>query len=214
MTDVSIRIKYVEQPVEAYTRQELEDLFKVSSEDDKFLWRFLLGTGLRDAETTVAEYSDINAERKLIVVGEKPYFGFRPKDCEKRVIPVPDELIAQLSARKNGSPLIFGKHGHPDSHLIRRLKMVAFKGGLNCGKCQGTQNGKPVSCADAPCATLDFASVPQNFVTDRHQAGASARQIQKWLGHSSLETTLRDWARMDDTSEQVRDICNGAHSGL
>ena len=129
VTDVSIRIKYVEQPVEAYTRQELEDLFKASSEDDKFLWRFLLGTGLRDAETAVAEYSDINAEKKLIAVGEKPYFGFKPKDCEKRVVPVPDELVAQLSARKNGSSLIFGKHGHPDGHLIRRLKMVAFKGG-------------------------------------------------------------------------------------
>ena len=87
VTDVSIRIKYVEQPVEAYTRQELEDLFRVSSEDDKLFWRFLLGTGLRDAETTVAEYSDINAEKKLIVVGEKPYFAFKPKDCEKRVVP-------------------------------------------------------------------------------------------------------------------------------
>src|SRR5271157_5862796 len=30
VTDVSIRIKYVEQPPEAYTRQELEDLFRVS----------------------------------------------------------------------------------------------------------------------------------------------------------------------------------------
>src|SRR5579863_1757860 len=215
VTDVSIRIKYVEQPVEAYTRQELEDLFKASSEEDKFLWRFLLGTGLRDAETAVAEYSDINAEKKLIAVSEKSYFAFKPKDCEKRVIPVPDELIAQLSARKNGSSLIFGKNGHSDGHLLRRLKMVAFKGGLNCGKCQGTQNGKPVSCADAPvCEHWILHRFRKNFATDRHQAGASARQIQKWLGHSSLETTLRYLAVMDDTSEQVREICNGAHSGL
>src|SRR5271157_1283770 len=31
VTDVSIRIKYVEQPVEAYTRQELEDLFRATA---------------------------------------------------------------------------------------------------------------------------------------------------------------------------------------
>jgi integrase/recombinase XerD len=215
VTDVSIRIKYVEQPPEAYTRRELEDLFRLSSEDDKLLWRFFLGTGMREAEVSVGEHTDINAEKKTISIVEKPYFDFKPKDCEKRVVPIPDELIAQLSARKNGSSLIFGKHGRPDSHLIRRLKMVAFKGGLNCGKCQGTVNGKPVSCADAPvCEKWILHRFRKNFATDRHQAGASARQIQKWLGHSSLETTLRYLATLDDTCSVVRDICNGAHSGL
>jgi len=215
VTDVSIRIKYVEQPPEAYTRRELEDLFRVSSEDDKLLWRFFLGTGMREAEVSVGEHPDINAEKKTISIVEKPYVGFKPKDCEKRVVPIPDELIAQLSARKNGSSLIFGKHGQPDGHLIRRLKMVAFKGGLNCGKCQGIQNGKPVSCADAPvCEHWILHRFRKNFATDRHQNGASARQIQKWLGHSSLETTLRYLATMDDTSERVREICNGTHVGL
>jgi integrase len=183
VTDVSIRIKYVEQPPEAYTRQELEDLFRVSSEDDKLLWRFFLGTGMREAEVSVGEHTDINAEKKTISIVEKPYFGFKPKDCEKRVVPIPDELIAQLAARKNGSSLIFGKHGQPDGHLIRRLKMVAFKGGLNCGKCRGTVNGKLVSCADGPvCEKWILHRFRKNFATDRHQAGASARQIQKWLG--------------------------------
>ena len=38
--DVSITVKYVEAPPEAYTRQELADLFRMSDEDEKFLWRF------------------------------------------------------------------------------------------------------------------------------------------------------------------------------
>jgi site-specific recombinase XerD len=46
--DVSIKVKYVEAPPEAYTRQELEDLFHVSDEDEKFLWRLFLGTGFRE----------------------------------------------------------------------------------------------------------------------------------------------------------------------
>jgi hypothetical protein len=56
--DVSIIVKYVEAPPEAYTRQELEDSFRVSDEDEKFLWRFFLGTGNKwlghaDLETTL-----------------------------------------------------------------------------------------------------------------------------------------------------------------
>jgi hypothetical protein len=48
ITDVTITIKYVESPPEAYTRQELEDLFRVSDEDERvpvalFPWDWLPG---------------------------------------------------------------------------------------------------------------------------------------------------------------------------
>jgi integrase len=52
---VSIKVKYVESPPEAYTRGELQDLFRVSSKRDRFLWRFFLGTGFRETEVAVAE---------------------------------------------------------------------------------------------------------------------------------------------------------------
>ncbi|MFZ3262460.1 MAG: phage integrase SAM-like domain-containing protein [Terriglobales bacterium] len=122
---VSIKVKYVEAPPEAYTRQELEELFRVSSEDDKMLWRFFLGTGFRESEVSVAEYTDVNPDTSQICADEKPYFDFRPKDCEKRLVPISDELIIQLKARKNGCSLIFHKNGRPDGHLLRRLKIVA-----------------------------------------------------------------------------------------
>ena len=87
--DVSITVKYVEAPPEAYTRQELADLFRMSDEDEKFLWRFFLGTGFRDSEVSVAEVTDVNRDTKTIRVDEKPYFGFKPKDCEKTQRPDP-----------------------------------------------------------------------------------------------------------------------------
>jgi integrase/recombinase XerD len=103
---VSITIKYTEAPPEAYTRQELEDLFRVSCYEDKMLWRFFIGTGFRESEVSVAEYTDVNPDTKSIVVTEKPYFGFNPKDCEKRSVPISDDLIAQLRVQALRTDLI------------------------------------------------------------------------------------------------------------
>ncbi|HXX02047.1 MAG TPA: site-specific integrase [Candidatus Acidoferrales bacterium] len=216
ITDVTITIKYVESPPEAYTR-ELEDLFQVSDEDERFLWRFFLGTGFRESETAVAESTDVNHDTKMIRVDQKPEFGFKPKDCEKRWVPIPDALIAEIDARaKSGScSLLFDNNGRPDGHILRRLKRVAFDGGLNCGKCKGTSDGKVVSCGDGPvCEKWILHRFRKNFATDRHNAGASARKIQKWLGHADLETTLRYLALGDDTTDEVREIVNGVHIGL
>ncbi len=136
ITNVSIRVKYVEAPPEAYTRQELEDLFRVSDEDERLLWRFFLGSGFRESEASVAEVSDVNRDTKTMRVDEKPWFGFKPKDCEKREVPISDALIAEIDARmKSGScsPL-FDNNGRPEGYLLRRLKQFPFCGGLNCGK--------------------------------------------------------------------------------
>lgn len=215
--DVSITIKYVEAPPEAYTRQELEDLFRVSDEEERFLWRFLLGSGFRESEVSVAEVTDVNHDMKTVQVTEKAEFGFTPKDCEKRNVPISDSLIAEIDARMTtGScTLLFGNNGRPDGHLLRRLKQVAFDGGLNCGKCIGMVNKKKASCAEAPvCEKWILHRFRKNFATDRHEAGASARKIQKWLGHADLETTLRYLALGDDTTDEVRDIVNRVHKEL
>jgi len=217
INDVFVTIGYVEAPPEAYTRQELEDLFRVSDDDEKFLWRFFLGTGFREAEVSVAEVTDVNRDTKTIRVDEKPYFGFKPKDSEKRNVPISDVLIAEIDARtKSGSSsLLFGNNGRPDGHLLRQLKQVAFDGGLSCGKCKGTVNGKEFSCAEAPvCEKWILHRFRKNFATDRHNGGAPARKIQQWLGHADLETTLRYLAVGDDTSEEIRNIVNGVHLGL
>ncbi|MCU1314407.1 MAG: integrase family protein [Acidobacteriaceae bacterium] len=41
-----------------------------------------------------------------------------------------------------------------------------------------------------------------------HEAGVSARTIQRWLRHSSLDTTLRYLAGSDDQSERTRSVVN------
>jgi integrase/recombinase XerD len=126
----------------------------VSDENEKFLWRFFLGTGFRESDVSVAEVTDVNRDTKTILVDEKPHFGFKPKDCEKRNVPIPDALLSEIDARaKSGScSLLFANNGRPNGHLLRVLKHVALDGGLSCGKCKGTVDGEEVSCANTPGA--------------------------------------------------------------
>lgn len=90
--DVTIKVT-TSPPRRPYTRRDLEDLSRVSGEDDKFLWRFFLGTRFRENETSVAEVTDINHNTKSIRVDEKPWFKFKPKDCNETL----------SSTRKQGS---------------------------------------------------------------------------------------------------------------
>lgn len=93
--------------------------------------------------------------------------------------------------------------------------MTAFNGGLNCGKCVGREDEKDVSCADAPvCEKWILHKFRKNFAPDREAQGAKPRKIRRWLGHSSLETTLRYLAITDDTTDEVRNIVNTVHAGL
>jgi hypothetical protein len=83
MAEVSIRVIYVELPPEAYTSQELDNLIRASSEDDKLPWQFLLGTGFRESEASVAECSDINSEKMLATVNEKVFSASDPKTARR-----------------------------------------------------------------------------------------------------------------------------------
>lgn len=39
----------------------------------------------------------MNRDTKTISVDEKPYFGFKPKDYEKRNVPISDTLLTERS---------------------------------------------------------------------------------------------------------------------
>jgi integrase/recombinase XerD len=47
-----------------------------------------------------------------------------------------------------------------------------------------------------------------------HEAGVSARTLQKWLGHSSLETTLAYLEAADIRSERTREQVNNSFAVL
>jgi integrase/recombinase XerD len=163
-----------------------------------------------------ATWRDVDFAGKTFTVREKLDLGFTPKDKEEGSIPIPDSLVKLLTARREqlpGTRLIFPHpDGNPEGHFLRILKGLAFRAGLNCGECY---NKAGQCCATSPtCTRFILHRFRKTFATMHHEAGVSARTIQRWLRHSSLETTLAYLAGSDDQSEQTRAKVNNTFAAL
>jgi integrase/recombinase XerD len=213
----SDRPRYTEKTVSAYSNEEIQNLLTAANQEEYDRFQLLLCTGAREQEAQYATWADIDFNRRTFTVREKLDLGFIPKDKEEGSIPIPDTLVEILRARKErypGTRLIFpGPKGKPDGHLLRILKRVAFQAGLNCGQCYN-RAGK--CCADhATCSRWELHRFRKTFATMHHQAGGvPVRQLQLWLRHSSLSTTIRYLAGSEDGSERTRRQVNATFAEL
>jgi integrase len=197
--NVTIKVKYTEKQIRAYTREEVRSLFTVCGTEDRLVFEFFLGSGCRESEVAHACWEDINFEAKTYTIREHLEIGFQPKDREEREVPLPDALVASLRQRRQMYPdakLIFpNKQGRPEGHFLRRLQTIVKNAGL-AGK-------------------WELHKFRKTFATMHHEeAGISARTLQKWLGHSSLETTLAYLEAADIRSERTRQQVNNSFAVL
>jgi integrase len=213
------RHKYTEKKVKAYSVEELRALIAASTDEELQIWQFFLGTGFREDETAHACDTDVDFNMKTISVLEKRQWNWKPKDKEERTVPIPDSLVELLRVRKSMHAdgwLIFpNTEGNPQGHFLRMLKERAFAARLNCGHCTGTLDGKAVSCKDVACCEhWTLHRFRKTFATLHHANGVPARTIQLWLGHESLETTLRYLADAEFVSEKTRSQVNGSFAEI
>jgi integrase len=210
------RVKFTEKTVEAYSIEELRSLFAAANQEESELFQFLLGTGVREQEAMFAVWKDVDFNGGFFKVSEKLDLGFTPKDKEEGSIPIPDSLVALLKARRERYPdtrLIFPlPDGKPNGHMLRTLQHLAHRAGLNCGGCY---NRAGRCCKDkAICHHWGLHRFRKTFATMHHEAGVPVRTIQRWLRHSSLDTTLRYLAGSDDKSAKTRLKVNNSFAGL
>jgi integrase len=207
---------FTEKEIAAYCEDELKALFLAATKEDRLAFQFFLGTGAREQEVQFACWPDVDFRSKTFTVTEKLDLGFTPKDKEERLIPLADSLVASLRARRREYPdarLIFtNQQGRPEGHFLRRLKKLALRAGLNCGHCV---NRVGQSCAKKPvCKNWELHKFRKTFATMHHESGVSARTLQSWLGHSSLETTIAYLKISDVRSERTRALVNNTFAGL
>jgi integrase len=190
-----------EQPAVPYTEVEIKKLFAAMNENELLRYKFFLGSGCRMREVMFAAWDDIDFDHKSYHVCGKKDVGFTPKSHESRTVPLPDSLVALLRARRQGHRWVFvNDHGNPEVGFLPKLKDIALRAGLNCGRCRtthtvGVHDRKKkieVSCKDHPvCERFILHRFRKTCATRWSEAGVPVRTLQNWLGHKKLETTMK-----------------------
>jgi integrase/recombinase XerD len=120
-------------------------------------------------------WSDINLDLQTVRVTAKPELGFYPKRCEEREVPIPAALVKLLKAHPHrmACKYVFpSPAGNREYHMLDRCKAVAARAGLNS-------------------KDFDLKTFRSTFATRSLRAGFDVRTVQHWMGHKSLETTMR-----------------------
>jgi integrase len=130
---------------------------------------------MREQEVMHASWTDIDFENKTATVRENKQFGFKPKAYKGRLIPLTSELIDLLKAWKDKSDstcgLIFPTRGcNPKMDFLDVCKAIAKRAGLT-----------------------DFYLHKFRATRATHllQDGMDVKSVQRILGHTDLQSTMR-----------------------
>ena len=185
---------YVETIRPIYEAEELEGLFKVATEAEATLVKFLLGSGFRDQEVRYLQWRDIDFKNHVVRVTAKPQWDFTPKNWEERAVPVPTGLIHRLRRLKAESDAVPGQlvfpnsRGNPDSEMDMIIKRLAERAQLNCGLCV---TGHGNRCATGPyCQNFFLHKFRHTFATEHLRHGVDIRTLQGWMGHRDIKSTM------------------------
>lgn len=165
-------VRVPEMPPLYFTKEQFEILLSVIQEEwFKEIVIFTVLTGMRRGEVCNLRWCDVDLERKLAHVHSTP--TFRSKWGKQRVIPLNDWIVQRLSQRSSGEDgeYVFTFEGKKvdESYLTHKFGDYMRAARLN---------GK-----------LHFHSLRHTFATWLVQQSVSIYEVQKLLGHSSIEMT-------------------------
>jgi len=194
--------RYDETLPTIYTREQIASILKAADPDMHLVIGLALKCGLRDQEIVYLEWPDIHRQDKVLRVSSKPRYEFRVKDSEERDIPIPDDLLAELKAWQEQHPkggLLFNtKRGYPNRKLLRILKRLAKRAGLNCGQCEGCKS--PLK----ECQEWTLHKFRRTYCTTLLRSGLDLRTVQAYMGHADLASTMRYLRPASSAEAQAR----------
>ena len=132
-------------------------------------------------------WSDVNFELRTVRVTAKPELAFYPKRWEDRELPAPVELIEELrkhTHRPNCQFVFPSPTGNREQHMLDHCKSVAARAKLDP-------------------TTFDLKTFRSTSATGMLRRGFDVRTVQHWMGHKSLETTMRYLAPATDVHDEL-----------
>ena len=194
--------RYDETLPTMYTREQIAKILDVADPFMRLVIGLALKCGLREQEIVHLEWPDIHENDKVLRVSSKPRYDFRVKDSEERDIPIADDLLAELKSwqRLNPKPglLLSTNRGYPNRKLLRTLKRLAKREGLNCNRCEGC-NSKLGECQE-----WTLHKFRRTYCTTLLRSGLDLRTVQAYMGHADLASTMRYLRPASSAEAQAR----------
>jgi integrase len=173
-----------------YADEELEKFFAACTPEERALFATFLLTGFREMEVVHLTWGDVNFKLNTIRMTAKPELGFSPKRWEEREIPAATYLMDLLKAHPHHgtSRFVFpSPKGNREYHMLDECKAIAERAKL-----------KPDG--------FDLRKFRSTYATRMLRAGFDVRTVQHWLGHRSLETTMRYLAPARDVWDKLDQV--------
>src|ERR1700693_1782819 len=173
-----------------YTQEELAKFLAACNESELALFSTFLLTGFREQEVMCLGWRDVNLRLRTIRVTAKPDLAFFPKRWEERKVPVPVRLANILKGhpQMNGSAFMFpSPTGKREQNMLLRCKAVAERAGFDP-------------------AEFDLKTFRSTYATRMLRKGFDVRTVQDWMGHKSLETTMRYLVPSTDVHDRLDEI--------
>jgi integrase len=180
--------KYEDKLPTIYTSDQTRGMLAAADPYMRICILLGLKCGLRDQELMHLEFRDLNWEGKTLRVQSKNEWGFLPKAWEQRDIPIPDDLLEELyqwqSAREGQAIVLGTKNRKPNTKLLRTLKRLVHRAGLNCGRCDSCLRLKE-------CHEYTLHRFRRTYLTTLLRNGIDLRTVQAYAGHKDIASTMR-----------------------
>lgn len=170
-----------------YSEEDLEKFLDACDDWERALFSTFLLTGFREQEVMYLSWTDVSSRLRTIRVTSKPELKFFPKRWEEREIPLHAELSKLLDGhpRRVDSLFVFpSPTGNREQNMLRKCKAVATRAGLDS-------------------TLFDLKTFRSTYATRMLRSGFDVRTVQHWMGHKSLETTMRYLAPAVNVQDQV-----------
>ena len=174
-----------------FSQDQIQELYKVANLEERTILNIGYGCGLRVQEMSDLNKEDIRFSENLVIVQ-------KGKNSKRRLVPISDKIKTELeefifSNEKKTNEIFVHSKGQrmQTGTLNKRLKNLIHKAKLNLNETE--------------LNTIGIHNLRHSIATHLLQNGMKLEQVQKFLGHSHIESTE---IYTHITQNQINNLCN------